>query len=310
MNIKKIDAYEKLGNQIRKKYGMEYDATKLYSNSEFAIIKESTNEFMHKYASAYSGEERTKGGHPNYDYLAEQSNIGLSESGSITAFYFDLKNFTKYFRLLDNKEKVYKAKAASIEAVASICYMYGGHLHEIPGDGVLFYFGGKYCDHSIEAQKALFALCDSMVILEKYIIPQYNSDDYPDIYPKMGLDFGEVLWGAYGSNPNYEVKATSFNVDIASKMLSYCNSKESALGDDFKKHLEIEEIYLTKNDKSYRKQLKVKGVEKIIDYPIWKFNWREYYNKEMSDNTEISNLSNPKFKSTQSRSILKDAPLA
>ena len=309
MPLSKNEAFESLANNIRMKYDMDYNSNKLFDAGRIKNLQESTDPVLKKFASVYSGDV-SKGGHPDYNYLAEADYIGEVEKGSITAFFFDLKNFTKYFRLLDDKEKVYKAKAASIEAVAAISSMYGGHLHEIPGDGVLIFFGGRHCENDVMALRALYALCDSMYVLENYIIPEYNSDEYPDIYPKMGLDYGEVLWGAYGASPSYEVKATSFNVDIASKMMSYCSSKEAAIGNDIKNFLAIDARYLIKNKESYNKSLTVNGVPKSILYAIWKFDWKKYRNDKMPDSTNLDGLYTPNISITKSRTKLQDAPLA
>ncbi len=312
MSYSKKQAFKSLSNQIRKKYGFDYERSEILSEGQIFEIAKSDEEILQKFAEISEGKIPTKGGHPDYDYLSTNGYIGKTESGRITAFFFDLKNFTKYYRLLDNKEKVYKAKAASIEAIIQVCYLYGGHLHEIPGDGVLIFFGGRDSDHYITAYQALMAITDAMVILEDQIIPEYNTDQYPDIYPKMGIDFGDATWGAYGASPLYETKATSFNVDIASKMMKWCNSKDIAIGDDFRKHLELDPKYLEKISESYRKILTIKGQERKIDYSFWRFDWKNFKKDKMDDEVDLKNISTyPQTTSPlTSKTKLKDAPLA
>ncbi len=297
-----------IGNLARKKYGMSYNDELIVSESLIQPLLESSESNLRKFASITLGRSASYGGHPDYNHLAKS--VGQTAIGSTTALFFDLKNFTKYAKVLDLK-KVYEAKAVSIEAVINVCYLYGGHLHEIPGDGVLMFFGGENCDAQLQCYYALYAAADSMNLLEEIVIPEYNSEEeYPDIYPKMGIDFGESLWGAYGASPNYEVKATSFYVDIASKMMNGCGSRSILVGDNLKTTLDIED-YFSKAGWEYHKQMTVNGKTVNIDYNAWEFDWKKFRSKIMKEDTELTNLLDfPQTSPIRSRTILQDAPLA
>ena len=219
MPLTKKAAFKTLAQKARKKYGFQFNGTSLINESQVREFQKSTESSYRLFAEIYEAKEYKHGGHPDYDYLAESENIGKTESGNITTLFMDLKNFTKYCCFIPPSD-VYKAKATVIETVIDICKCYDGHLHEIPGDGVMFFFGGKGKDDLDTSTQAINAAINAMSVLEEEVIPEYNnSEKYPDIYPKMGIDYGNVVWGAYGADPYYEVKATSFYVDIASKVM-------------------------------------------------------------------------------------------
>lgn len=312
MALTKSAALKALVNKVKQKYKLEFDASTLIDETEIADYLKSKEASYRRFAEAYNALEFKLGGHPDYNYLTEPENIGKTENATIATFFLDLKNFTKYCCFLA-PDDVYLAKSVVIESVIRVCQMYGGHLHEIPGDGVMFFFGRKDQEDIETTKQAIDAAADSMDLLENEIIPGYNDEDkYPDIYPKMGIDYGEVLWGAYGAAPNYETKATSFYVDIASKMMDRCKAREIAIGDSIRKFLEIEEEYISKT-KSYDHNLTVDGENKSISYKIWLFNWRKYLKDGENGDIDLAKLGLLGVKGIQtisSKSKLRDAPLA
>jgi len=312
MALTKRAALKALGQQIRLRHGFTIDQSLLLGEEQIEQFMKSSEVAYRRFAEAYKGIEFRLGGHPDYDHLAEPGSIGDTEEGVITTLFMDLKNFTKYCRLLSRKD-VYEAKAAAIAAVIGVCRIYSGHLHDIPGDGVLFFFGGKNQDPLDTASQAVQAACDAMAFLEEDVIPEYNDEDtYPDIYPKMGIDYGTALWGAYGCDPQYEVKATAFNVDIASKMMHQCNARQIAVGDDLKEFVGIgEEEYLARGWK-YERSLTVQGGKREVSYQTWIFDWRAFRGQEMDPGSDLSQLGivGSTLTVTVSKSKLGDAPLA
>lgn len=311
MALTKRAALKALGQKIRQKHGFTIDESLLLAEEQVEQFIKSAETPYQRFAEAYKGIEFRSGGHLDYDYLVEPGNIGKTEEGEITTLFLDLKNFTKYCLFLSRK-KVYEAKAAVIASVIDVCRIYDAHLHEIPGDGVLFFFGRKNQEPLDAALQAIQAACDTMAFLEEDIIPEYNNEDtYPDIYPKIGIDYGIALWGAYGCDPYYEVKATAFNVDIASKMMNQCNSKQIAIGNDLKKFVVIEEKHLECGWK-YERRLTVQGEEKTVSYQTWIFDWRTFRRDEMDIDSDLSKLGIIGSAPTviKSKSKLGDAPLA
>lgn len=310
INLDKESAFKSLGQKIRQQYGLTYNKGLLFSSNQIVEMQKSLDPIYLRFVEAYESIAKP-GGHPDYNHLASLEKVGSFEEGEITSFYMDLKNFTKYC-LFMKRERVYPAKAAAIEAVIDVCRLYDGHLHEIPGDGVLVYFGGKLKDNIEYANLAIQAACDAMAFLIEEIIPEYNSEtSYPDIFPKMGIDTGPALWAAYGSKPHYEVKATSFNVDIASKMMVDCNSRQIKIGDNLKTNLGIDEEYLELGW-IYDKEMTIEEVKHEKEYKTWFFKWEKYRDKEMKKNGDLAKLglSTTNIVITESKSKLGDAPLA
>lgn len=311
MALTKREALRALGQRIRQRHGFGFDESAFLANERVKEFAESEEAPYQRFAQAYTGAKFTPGGHPDYDYLAERGNAGNTQEGQTTTLFLDLKNFTKYCCFL-SREVVYKAKSAVIAGAIDVCRIYGGHLHEIPGDGVLFFYGRKDEETIDGTLQALQAACDAMAFLEEEIIPEYDEDTYPDLYPKMGLDFGTALWGPFGSEPFYEVKATGFNVDIASKMMHQCNSKEIAVGEDLKVFAGLDEKKYLEQGWKYERELTVEGEKKSVQYQTWKFDWRRFRDEEMDGDVDVSKLGLLGAAPTviKSKSKLGDAPLA
>lgn len=312
MALTRAEAFEALGQVVRARHDLSVDSSSLLEDTQLQLYAQATEVPYQRYAEVYKGMKSRVGGHPDYDHLADPEYAGTTQEGEVATFFLDLKNFTKYCLLL-SRQTVYQAKGAVIEAAIAIARIYGGHLHDIPGDGTLVFFGGAQEELLDAAGRALQAACDSMALLEEVVIPEYNDDErYPNIYPKMGLDCGVALWGAYGCRPDYEVKATAFNVDIASKMMDGCNAREIAIGDDLKQLLDIDEKEYLERGWKYVRRLTVEGEEREVSYQTWKLDWRSFRDDLMQSDGDLSQLgrAGPLPKVSPSKSSLGDAPLA
>jgi class 3 adenylate cyclase len=313
MGISKKQALRAIAAQARKHAGMTFDSKALLPEPIVDEYLKSSEGVYQRFAEFYKSLPHKHGGHPDYDFLAEPDNLGKTVEGNITTLFMDLKNFTKYCCFL-SREKVYSAKYASIEATIGVCRIHGGHLHDITGDGVMFFFGGARANDITSARRALDAATDAMELLETEVIPEYNSNSqYPNIHPKVGVDFGTALWGAYGAPPVFEVKATAFNVDIANKMMAERNSQEVAIGDELKELLRIDEERYLEKGWVYDRQLTVNGEQKKFSYNTWVFGWRTYLRDRNDEDKDLAKLGMITFSTpvvTGSKSKLGDAPLA
>lgn len=314
MGITKRQALRAIAAQARKHAKLPFDTNALLPDS---LVKEylgSPEVAYKRFAEFYESLPIKRGGHPDYDFLAEPANIGETAEGNITTLFMDLKNFTKYCCFL-SRDKVYQAKYASIESTIGVCRIHGGHLHDITGDGVMFFFGGKNEDDAEAARNALNAAADAMELLEKEVITEYNDKgQYPNIHPKIGVDFGTALWGAYGAPPSFEVKATAFNVDVANKMMSDRNSQEVAIGDEIKNLLKVDEEEYLEDGWVYNRQMTVDGEEKKISYKSWVFDWRKHLRNRNEEDKDLARIGIATFTMpaivTRSKTTLGDAPLA
>jgi adenylate cyclase len=314
MSITKKQALRAIAAQARKHANLPFDSTALLPESEVNDYLRSPELTYKRFAEFYKSLPIKRGGHPDYDFLAEPANIGKTAEGNVTTLFMDLKNFTKYCCFL-SREKVYQAKYASIEATTGVCRIHGGHLHDITGDGVMFFFGGGSANDVESARHALDAASDAMELLEKEVITEYNDNcQYPNIHPKIGVDFGTALWGAYGAPPSFEVKATAFNVDVANKMMSDRNSQEVAIGDELKDLLKVDEEEYLEGGWVYSRQMTINGEEKKISYKTWVFDWRKHLRDRNEEDKDLARIGFVTFTTpavvTRSKTTLGDAPLA
>jgi class 3 adenylate cyclase len=314
MGITKKQALRAIAAQARKHANLPFDTSALMPENVLKEYLRSPEATYKRFAEFCESLPLKRGGHPEYDFLADPANVGKTAEGNVTTFFMDLKNFTKYCCFL-SRDKVYQAKYASIEAAIGVCRIHGGHLHDITGDGVMFFFGGGRANDVETARQALDAAADAMELLEKEVITEYNDNcQYPNIHPKIGVDFGPALWGAYGAPPNFEVKATAFNVDVANKMMSDRNSQEVAIGDELKNLLEVGEEEYLENGWVYNRQMTVNGEEKKISYKTWVFDWRKHLrdrNEEDKDLARIGFVTLPAQAALKgSKTTLGPAPLA
>jgi class 3 adenylate cyclase len=313
MGITKRQALRSIAAQARKHAKLSFDPGALLPESILKEYRRSSEGPYQRFVQFSEGEPVKRGGHPDYNFLADEANIGTTTEGTITTFFMDLKNFTKYCCFL-SPGKVYQAKYATIESVIGVCHLHGGHLHDITGDGVMFFFGGKHLNEIESARQALDAAADAMDLLAKVVIAEYNDNSqYPNIHPKIGVDFGNALWGAYGAPPVFEVKATGFNVDVANKMMSERNSQEVAIGDELKDLLMIDQDKYLETGWVYAKQMTVNGEEKKFSYKTWVFDWRQHLRDRNEDDKDLARMGTVEVSApaiVRSRTTLGDAPLA
>jgi class 3 adenylate cyclase len=312
MGITKKQALRAIAAQARNHAGLSFDRGALLTDRTVEEYLRSPEVVYKRFGEFYKSLPFKRGGHPDYNHLASMESLGQTAEGNITTLFMDLKNFTKYCCFL-SRNAVYQAKYASIEATIGVCRLHGGHLHDIPGDGVMFFFGGPQTNDLESARHALDAAADAMELLEEVVIAEYNDkSQYPNIHPKIGVDFGAALWGAVGAPPDFEVKATGFNVDIANKMMSRRNSQEVAVGDGLKDLLGIKEEEYLETGWVYERQMTVKGKVEKFSYNTWVFDWRKHLRERGDADSDLARLGGLKSAAAASgsKTRLGDAPLA
>lgn len=121
--------------------------------------------------------------------------------------------------------EVYHFKNNVITGAIQAIRAFDGHVHRIMGDAVMAFFRSK--DNEKENRiknSAIDAInCASYFIelMDKVVTPQVQSEGMSDVGIRIGIDIGDkngVLWSNYGVIGINEVTATSFFVDVASKL--------------------------------------------------------------------------------------------
>lgn len=170
------------------------------------------------------------GDHPDFKKLQ-----GTAEKVycPITTLFMDIESSTR-LSLLYPLEDVYRIKNAFIRVAIEIIKSFDGHVHRIMGDAVMAYFGGLRVSPEsgiIDGLNCASVLC---YFVEQSVIPKLNTLGYKEPFGiRVGVDFGEqkdVLWSSYGYPGIEEVTATSFYVDVASKLQHAAGRNEIMIG--------------------------------------------------------------------------------
>jgi class 3 adenylate cyclase len=186
----------------------------------------------------------TFGDHPDYQHLRSTTS---AEYGEITTLFMDVQNSTR-LGILYPLERVYLIKNAFICSAIEIVNAFDGHVHRIMGDAVMAFFGGKERRPEDGAIDALNCAAVLRYYVDAVVVPAL-SDGAPDesLGVRIGLDYGpapKVLWSAYGYPGNEEVTATSFHVDVASKLQHAAGRNQIMIGQALREFLDFPEELL------------------------------------------------------------------
>lgn len=224
--------------------------------------------------SGLSSVKRSLGGHPDFNHLSGD----ITADSTITTMFADLRNFTRY-GLFFTPKQIRFIKKAVISSFIYIVHAFDGHVHNIPGDGLMVYFGGKNEDDEESALNAIIAGSSLLYALESYINPlliqEYEFEER--LHMRVGIEFGNVIWGQYGIRSVEEVKATGFSVDFAAKIQQQADTDALRIGESIREKIEFSDDFFS-NTRVYSKQLK--RVQKSVRH--YDFDWRRAL-KEYSD---------------------------
>ncbi|MED5609481.1 hypothetical protein VV867_17425 [Pseudomonas sp. JH-2] len=194
------------------------------------------------------GVNRSKiGGHPDFDHLAGTDGVEFHHT---CALFLDIKNSTR-LTLLYKLEDVIWIKNSILKAASEIVRSLDGHVHRFMGDALLAFFGrkGEKMEDSVVNAINCVSVLESLMV--NTIIPVLVDEGYDakDLGFRIGLDFGEdgkVAWSSYGYNEVREVTATSFYVDVASKLQGMARKNNCMMGEGLLKSIDFPEAFVRK----------------------------------------------------------------
>lgn len=202
------------------------------------------------------------GDHPDFLYLAGTESV---ENHHVCSLFLDIKNSTALSFRYDLIDVVW-IKNAILRAASEIVRGMDGNVHRFMGDALLAFFGGK--KHTAEDSIVNAINCCS--VLEAYMVHTFipvlveEGFDARDIGFRIGLDYGkddEVLWASYGFREVFEVTATSFFVDVASKLQSMARKNTAIFGDNIIKAIDFPEAFT--RQKQVKRAGKLVGVDTL-----------------------------------------------
>ena len=179
------------------------------------------------------------GDHPDFAHIKGSDE---TEFCAVTTLFMDIEGSTR-LGLLYGPQAVQKIKNAFIRCAIDVVTSFDGHVHRIMGDAVMAYFGGtSACPHA-SAIDALNCAAALRLFAEHVVAPRLRAMGVEhDFGVRIGLDHGperDVLWSSYGYPKGDEVTATSFYVDVASKLQSSAGRNQIMVGESMRSFLDL-----------------------------------------------------------------------
>jgi len=228
--------------------GLEYLAKGLQASDSQVLASPEEHELQWQYRPFFGKpgvNQSLIGCHPDFLYL---KGTNQTEYHYICSLFIDIKNSTR-LSFLYPLEVVALIKNSILKAASEIIRCLDGYVHRFMGDAVLAYFGSR--DDTIEDSIVNAINCAALLesLMVGTILPVLEDEGIKgsDLGFRIGLDYGpreEVLWASYGYNEVNEVTATSFYVDVASKLQSMAKKNQAMLGDSIVSKIDLHDDFL------------------------------------------------------------------
>ena len=198
-----------------------------------------------------------------YDATVDESDTFLRKNVGkklgMVVMYADLVGSTNMSLSL-SEEKVAIIISSFAQEMAFAIKQHGGFVLKFVGDAVIGYF--VHQSSLISADNAIGAAKSMIKIIEEGINPILNQYDYPDLFVKIGIDFGTNMIVRYGSDAEKShVDLLGPAMNIAAKIQGKAKPQEILIGED---------VY-NRIHPSLQKEFS----KKIWDNGEWKYHSRE-----------------------------------
>ena len=184
------------------------------------------------------------GDHPDFAHL---KGTNLEEFCAVTTLFMDMEGSTR-LNLLYPPSDVARIKNAFIQMAIEVVKAFDGHVHRIMGDAVMAYFGGTGVRPESSGIDAINCASVLQALVRESVIPYLEDEGFGNEFGiRIGVDYGpedRVLWRSYGFPGMEEVTATSFHVDVASKLQHAAGRHEVVIGGSLRELLDFPEQLL------------------------------------------------------------------
>ena len=169
-----------------------------------------------------------------YDATVDRSDAYLRkhvhEKQSMVVLYVDLVGSTDITLTLP-EEKIAIIISSFAQEMAFAIKHHGGFTLKFVGDAVIGYFVNA--SSLIAADNAVSCAKSMIKIIEEGINPILNQYDYPDLFVKIGVDFGTNMIIRYGSDAEKShVDILGPTMNIAAKIQGKAKAQEILIGED------------------------------------------------------------------------------
>ena len=169
-----------------------------------------------------------------YDATVDRSDAYLRkhvhEKQSMVVMYVDLVGSTDITLTLP-EEKVAIIISSFAQEMAFAVKAHGGFVLKFVGDAVIGYF--VHTSELMAADNAVSCAKSMLKIIDKGINPILNQYDYPDLFVKIGVDYGTNMIVRYGSDAEKShVDLLGPAMNIAAKIQGKAGPQEIFIGED------------------------------------------------------------------------------
>lgn len=226
------------------------------------------------------------GHHPDFLHLKEQP--GLTEACPIVTLFLDMVGSTR-LGIIYTPDEVFHIKNAILRSAIDIATSFDGHIHRIMGDAIMVFFGGKTKTVEESIINAVNAACSIQYFTTKVVIPQLKNGFGAEPFGiRIGIDYApkdKILWGSYGYTGVNEVTATSFHVDVASKLQHAAGHNQIMIGQSLKEQIDFPtELLMVKTKLRNNETVSIPYVtpnytgidSKPINYKQFILDWKNY----------------------------------
>jgi adenylate cyclase len=152
----------------------------------------------------------------------------------VVIFFSDIRGFTPMSENM-NPDEVAKLLTEYFTEMVEIVFEHSGSLDKFMGDAIMALWGAPIA-HEDDADRAMQCAIDQLTVLEK-MNEKWAEQGRPPIKIGIGINFGEVFAGNFGSDRRLEYTVIGDAVNTASRLCSVAGPNEILIAEPFYKAL-------------------------------------------------------------------------
>jgi len=152
----------------------------------------------------------------------------------VVIFFSDIRGFTPMSETM-SPDDVANLLTEYFTEMVEIVFEHSGSLDKFMGDAIMALWGAPIA-HEDDADRAMTCALDQLAALEKMNV-KWKEKGRPDIKIGVGINFGEVFAGNFGSDRRLEYTVIGDAVNTASRLCSNAGANEILISEAFYKAL-------------------------------------------------------------------------
>ncbi|HEU5465906.1 MAG TPA: adenylate/guanylate cyclase domain-containing protein [Gemmatimonadales bacterium] len=152
----------------------------------------------------------------------------------VVIFFSDIRGFTPMSETMSPDDVAHLLTEYFTEMV-DLVFEHSGSLDKFMGDAIMALWGAPIA-HEDDADRAMKCAMDQLAALEKMNV-KWKEKGRPDIKIGIGINFGEVFAGNFGSDRRLEYTVIGDAVNTASRLCSNAGANEILISETFYKAL-------------------------------------------------------------------------